>query len=164
LESTSGNDPDFLGDKPKPRESRGFLRVFSIIFTAFPLIASGLFGWFSYQETSWSEAEAEVLVREERNKGVDLGIVFYTLHGAEKITIVREYETVHAVGAKVRIRFSLRDSGEVSNARLAEEPIWDPSFFVTAGTFAVIGLGLVYWSWFRMPPDRKSPSARRRRT
>jgi phage shock protein PspC (stress-responsive transcriptional regulator) len=28
-----------------------------------------------------------------------------------------------------------------------------PVFFVTAGLFFVIGLGLVYYAWWRMPPD-----------
>ncbi|RSM76068.1 hypothetical protein DMH04_36825 [Kibdelosporangium aridum] len=154
--------PDFLGEKPKkPRQSRAFARGFSIFFLGFALVFGGVSLWFSYDQSTWSEADATVVSREKRRKGIDLRVEFETPTVGTTTFVVREWQTVRAVGDAVRIRYDVRSSGEVRNARLAEEPISEPEFLVGAAGFAIVGLGLVYWSWFRMPPDGKPRSPRR---
>jgi hypothetical protein len=145
--------PDFLGRKvSKPRLSRRFVRGLSTVFVGFLLFAFGLMGWFVYDQSTWNEAEGTVVQRIVGRRGTDLVVAFDTSEGNSANERVREW-TVRNVGDVVRIRYGLNSSGEVRNSRLAEEPIGRAEFFVMAGVMLVVGLGVLYWAWWRMPPD-----------
>jgi hypothetical protein len=43
----------------------------------------------------------------------------------------------------------------VDDARLVEEPTVRKDFLVGPGVIFLFSLGAGYWSWFRMPADRR---------
>jgi hypothetical protein len=145
----------FLDKQPRRKPSRRYLRVFSTICVLFALVFLGLNAWFAYEQTTWSEVEAEVGRRDDGGRGADLVVGWFEPDDSVVVASVPEGDKVYAVGDKVRIRYDPDYSGDTPNARLAEEPIVQPMFFIVGGILLVVGIVMFYRAWFRTPPDTR---------
>lgn len=96
---------------------------------------------------------AHTKTRDAGEHADDLVVSFDKPDGSPAVTIVEEWDTFRSVGETVGIRYRLDSSGQVDYARLTEQPVGS-FFFAVACIALVVALGVFYWAWWRMPPDR----------
>ncbi|MFC0114832.1 hypothetical protein [Kibdelosporangium aridum] len=128
------------------------MRVFSTVYVLFAVGFLGLNAWFAYEQTTWSEVEAEVGRRDDDGRRADLFVGWFQADDSVLVASAPEGDKVYAVGDKVKIRHAPCSVGEVCNARLAEEPIVQPMFFIVGSILLAAGIVMFYRAWFTKPP------------